>query len=574
MKTRVDGVLIGEAAEVNVITDPTVAVTIGKRSRPDQLEVRLSMKAGPLKPKGVWNADTNSPTLTSGVGADGDSYLVSVAGTTDLDGEDDWNGGDLAYFFDGAWHKIDNSEKPQTDDNSVFVDKTFGDDATGARERRDLPFKTCTAAKAVAISGDTIFPNGIFDENNLAKNGVNWHFEAGSGVVYETNNVTASLDGLAIFDDYTDDTFGATTAKSYSVTGYGTFKSIAPAGYGVVEAANAASKVYFEAAPVDWTPASGVYSVFGECDGGDLTISIPKIRKDESASGIAAVLFYQIGGTMRVNVRDVALVSDGTNSNAIFFVGKGTFDFQVGRVSGTGGTSRLLEVGGSGTGAVNGTLRCDGGVADAALTVNDPATGTVSLDLRNFSAATTNLISDTTTAGGLTVNVDVDSVSTAGALVDYKEADVNIRGITVSVTGYAALCRGTGTLTVDVPRVDCGLYVRVFDGFSGKVLWRGDVIASGNDAGVINLASNDGGRVEFVESRIESGGSNQPSVNIAAGNTTVLVLRDCVLITNGSGKAIDAADAQTVQTLSVYANADLDADVTYVGDFFFSSSIT
>jgi len=36
--------------------------------------------------QGAWNANTNSPSLSSGVGTSGDYFRVSVAGTTTLDG--------------------------------------------------------------------------------------------------------------------------------------------------------------------------------------------------------------------------------------------------------------------------------------------------------------------------------------------------------------------------------------------------------------------------------------------------------------------------------------------------------
>ena len=62
--------------------------------------------------RGAWNALLNSPTLTSGVGTAGDYYIVSVAGTTNLDGVNDWQVGDWA-IFEGAtnmWQKIDNHD--------------------------------------------------------------------------------------------------------------------------------------------------------------------------------------------------------------------------------------------------------------------------------------------------------------------------------------------------------------------------------------------------------------------------------------------------------------------------------
>ena len=66
--------------------------------------------AGAVKYQGTWNASTNTPTLVSGVGNQGDYYVVSVAGNTNLDGITDWEPGDWAIFNGTAWEKVDNSE--------------------------------------------------------------------------------------------------------------------------------------------------------------------------------------------------------------------------------------------------------------------------------------------------------------------------------------------------------------------------------------------------------------------------------------------------------------------------------
>jgi hypothetical protein len=58
---------------------------------------------------GTWNASTNVPLLTSGTGTQGDYYIVNVAGTTNLDGVNDWSVGDWAIFNGTTWQKIDNS---------------------------------------------------------------------------------------------------------------------------------------------------------------------------------------------------------------------------------------------------------------------------------------------------------------------------------------------------------------------------------------------------------------------------------------------------------------------------------
>jgi len=60
--------------------------------------------------QGVWNATTNTPTLTSSVGTQGYYYVVSVAGTTNLNGITDWEIGDWAIFNGTVWQKVDNTD--------------------------------------------------------------------------------------------------------------------------------------------------------------------------------------------------------------------------------------------------------------------------------------------------------------------------------------------------------------------------------------------------------------------------------------------------------------------------------
>jgi len=62
--------------------------------------------------QGVWNANTNTPTLTSSVGTQGFYYVVNVDGSTDLNGITDWKSRDWAIFNGGTWQKVDNTENP------------------------------------------------------------------------------------------------------------------------------------------------------------------------------------------------------------------------------------------------------------------------------------------------------------------------------------------------------------------------------------------------------------------------------------------------------------------------------
>jgi len=65
---------------------------------------------GALSYQGTWNASTNTPTLTSSVGTKGYYYVVSVAGSTNLNGITDWVVGDWAVYNGTAWQKVDNTD--------------------------------------------------------------------------------------------------------------------------------------------------------------------------------------------------------------------------------------------------------------------------------------------------------------------------------------------------------------------------------------------------------------------------------------------------------------------------------
>jgi hypothetical protein len=66
--------------------------------------------AGAVTYEGTWNASTNTPTLTSSVGTQGEYYVVAVAGSTNLNGITDWQPGDWAIFNGSVWEKVDNTE--------------------------------------------------------------------------------------------------------------------------------------------------------------------------------------------------------------------------------------------------------------------------------------------------------------------------------------------------------------------------------------------------------------------------------------------------------------------------------
>lgn len=66
-----------------------------------------SALVGAMVYQGVWDASINTPALASGVGTKGQYYKVSVAGTTVIDGNAQWNVGDLIAFDGVTWDRIE-----------------------------------------------------------------------------------------------------------------------------------------------------------------------------------------------------------------------------------------------------------------------------------------------------------------------------------------------------------------------------------------------------------------------------------------------------------------------------------
>ena len=87
-----------------VTSEDSILIAFGK------MQTQINENPSGLTYQGTWNANTNTPTLASGVGISGYYYIVDVAGATDLDGITDWVVGDWAIFAStSVWQKIDNT---------------------------------------------------------------------------------------------------------------------------------------------------------------------------------------------------------------------------------------------------------------------------------------------------------------------------------------------------------------------------------------------------------------------------------------------------------------------------------
>ena len=105
IKTFTDNLIA--LTQANSTNNTTVATTAYVKNLIGQLPTGLALE-------GTWNAATDTPSLSTLTPSNGQFWIVSVKGNTNLSGETDWKVGDWAiYVVDGAgvngWQKVDNS---------------------------------------------------------------------------------------------------------------------------------------------------------------------------------------------------------------------------------------------------------------------------------------------------------------------------------------------------------------------------------------------------------------------------------------------------------------------------------
>ena len=157
--TLIDGWIT--TTQANAINNTTIATTA-------YVNNKIALIPAGLVFQGTWNAATNTPTLTSGSGTTGHFYIVSVAGSTNLDGITDWKVGDWAVFIEqGAsdqWEKIDNSSVLDGFGTGQSVTKWDGSGTSNTLTNGPITF----SGNNSTFAGDLYIPNKIIhvgDEN-------------------------------------------------------------------------------------------------------------------------------------------------------------------------------------------------------------------------------------------------------------------------------------------------------------------------------------------------------------------------------------------------------------------------
>jgi len=157
------------------ITGGTVVDTDSILTGFGKLQNQINSLVGSTIYKGTWNASTNVPALASGVGTRGWYYIVSVAGTTNLDGITDWFIGDWAIFDGTAWQQVDNTDAVvSVNGQTGAVSLTTDNIPEGATNLYYLNSRARAALSFIAGSGAYNSTTGVITiptNNNQITNG-------------------------------------------------------------------------------------------------------------------------------------------------------------------------------------------------------------------------------------------------------------------------------------------------------------------------------------------------------------------------------------------------------------------
>jgi len=221
-----------------IVSTDSILTAFGK------VQNQINTLVGGVQYKGTWNAATNTPILQSSVGVQGNYYVVSVAGNTNLNGITDWNLGDWAIFNGSAWEKVDNT------DAVISVNGQVGAvvlTTTNIAEGTNLYYTDLRARQAISLtttgnSGASTYSylTGVF---NIPE-----YTLAGLGGVPLTRQLT--INGTA-FDLSADRSWSVGTVTSIATTGPLTGGTITGSGTIGITQASASSDGYLSS--TDWT---------------------------------------------------------------------------------------------------------------------------------------------------------------------------------------------------------------------------------------------------------------------------------------------------------------------------------
>lgn len=281
----------------SVVSTDSILTAFGK------LQGQVNDLIGGLKYDGTWNAATNTPTITSGVGTDGEFYIVSVAGNTTIDGISGWDIGDWIVFHGTTWQKVDNTESVVSVNgftgavNLTTTNISEGTNLyfTNARARTALSLTTTGNSGAATYTSGT----GVFNVPQYTLTGL--------GGVPTTRSIT--INGVG-FDLSADRTYNVGTVTSIATSGPITGGTIT--GTGTIGITQAGSTTNGFLSSTDWNTFNGKQN----------TISLTTT----GTSGAATL----VGTTINIPIYQSVLTNPITGTGTTNFLSKFTSSSAIG----------------------------------------------------------------------------------------------------------------------------------------------------------------------------------------------------------------------------------------------------
>jgi hypothetical protein len=373
------------------ITGGTVLATDTMLTAFGKLQNQINGLVGSTIYQGVWDASTNTPTLTSSVGTNGFYYIVNVAGSTNLNGITDWKIGDWAIFNGGVWQKVDNTESVTSVNGFTGAVSLTTDNI--AQGTTNLYFANSLARAAVSLT--TTGSSGVATYNNTTG-------------VFNIPNYGSALSG------YLPLTGGTLTGGLY----------INPANTAVVGLEVASDTIRLRsdstqpfARQLTTTMGSGTLVKMQAAGFGGTYVTDLGFYTSSSSALNTTPNLYLTGGNNRVGINtDVPahtldVVGTAGVSGVLTLgstISNGTFTYTL-----PGATGTLALVGGAGVGTVTSV---------AALTL-----GTTGTDLSST-------IANGTTTPVITLNVPTASATNRGALSSADWTTFNSKQATITLT--------------------------------------------------------------------------------------------------------------------------------------------
>jgi hypothetical protein len=349
------------------------------------LQNQINLLSSALVYAGTWNASTNTPTLASGVGTANTFYIVSVAGTTTLNGISNWGVGDWAIFNGTVWQRIEGGAEGNFTNLSVSGTTTLsGGTANGVMYLNGS--KVVTTGSALAFDGTNLALGGSSPSTSSGYSKMRMNGSTGSLLELTSNGTQVLLiqaDGAAagarIVTAFNGSSppliLGVNNLTEVLLTndgmGLGTGITAVTSGYKLdVQAAKALTLL---------KSTTGTNEVFHRINntGGNFTLGIDSAAGVQTGTGYASYLWSTANTPLVLGTNNAAVATFSAAGNLT--LNTGTFTYSAGTANGVAylNGSKVLTTGSAltfdGTSFCLGTASPSGGYRFTQLV---PASGT------------------------------------------------------------------------------------------------------------------------------------------------------------------------------------------------------